>query len=344
MPRGGKREGAGNKKKNPDDIKVRMVLHLDPEVSKFIKENSPTSYSQFVNNILKETAFKYKLTAKSENMIQLEDRVSVVQNLDSGNMVTIVVSSLAGGQGKTTVSMLLGLMLAKMGYPTLLVDADPQHSLTDWVGGSPDKDSPTLLECIKNIVPINDCVYPLDIDENLFIIPSDDALDNAQDYLSSSGMGVMLLRKRLEPMRSTFKFCIIDAPPQRSQISLAVIGAADLIVVPVEASIKGYGSLARTVDLIKDLQANGATSAQLIGVIPFRDRFIGNNQSTTCKESIEAMRDEVGAAFVLPSIVESERYKQAINQRKTLGELGYPDLEYPFQELLSKIMLVKGGK
>ncbi|WP_373545319.1 ParA family protein [Chamaesiphon sp.] len=285
-----------------------------------------------------------KQTISEGKMVQVTSPVkSQNSSTHSRGMVTIVVSSLAGGQGKTTVSMLLGLLLARAGHPTLLVDADPQHSLTDWIAGAPAHDAPTLLECLTNKVPVQDCIYPLDIDPNLFLIPSDDQLDNVQDYLASSGMGAMLLKKRLEPMATAFEYCIIDAPPQRSQISLTVIGAGDLIVVPVEASVKGYGSLIRTIDLIKNLQINGATTAQIVGVIPFRDRFVGNNQTTSSKESIDAMRDEVGSALVLSSIVESERYKQAINQRKTLTEIGYPDLEHPLKDLASKINLAVGN-
>jgi chromosome partitioning protein len=55
------------------------------------------------------------------------------------------------------------------------------------------------------------------------------------------------------------------------------------------------------------------------------------------------MKEEVGEELVLPSIRESERYKQAINQQKTLSALGYPDLEYPLEVLLEKIELVKKG-
>jgi chromosome partitioning protein len=276
-------------------------------------------------------------------MLHLEERTQSIEMLSTQTMLTIAVSSLAGGQGKTTISMLLGLLLSKLGHPTLIVDADPQHSLTDWIGASGlIKNSPTLLECLKNTCATQDAIYPLDVNENLFIIPSDDQLDNAQEYLSNSGMGVMLLKKRLEPIAETFKYCIIDAPPQRSQIALTVLGSADLVVIPAEASVKGYGSLARTLDLITSLQGNGATSAEILGVVPFRDRFIGANQSTTSKDSISAMTEEVGSDLILPSIVESERYKQAINQQKTLTEIGYPNLEYPLEVLVSKI-LAKGS-
>jgi chromosome partitioning protein len=229
-------------------------------------------------------------------------------------MLTIVVTSLSGGQGKTTTSMLLSFLLANRGYSTLLIDADPQHNLTDWVGLELEPNSPTLLECIKSSVELEDCIYPLAINENLFLIPSDDQLGNIQDYLASSGVGAMLLKKRLEPIGKTFEFCIIDAPPQRSQICLTVIGAGDVIVIPAEASVKGYGSLIRTLDLLNNLREVGATHGHTLGIIPFRDRWIGANQSQESKLAIEGMKEEVGVELILPSIRESERYKQAINQ------------------------------
>jgi chromosome partitioning protein len=252
-------------------------------------------------------------------------------------MLTIVVSSLSGGQGKTTISMLLGFMLSERGYSTLLIDADPQHSLSDWLGVDLEPNSPTLLECLKSTIELEDCIYPLGMNENLFIIPSDDQLDNVQDYLACSGIGAMLLKKRLEPIATTFDICIIDAPPQRSQVCLTAIGAGDIVIIPAEASVKGYGSSIRTIDLVNNLHQVGATTATIMGIVPFRDRWIGANQSQESKLAIEGMKEEFGTTMMLPSIGESERYKQAINQQKTLSALGYSKLEYPLEVLIEKI-------
>lgn len=145
------------------------------------------------------------------------------------------------------------------------------------------------------------------------------------------------MKRRIEPVADAFKVCIIDAPPQRSQICLTVLGAADALIIPAEASVKGYGSLVRTLDLLKTLQDVGATNAQVMGVLPFRDRWIGKTQTQESRSAVDGMREEVGENFILPSIRESERYKQAINRRSTLGEMGYDDLEYPFEVLISKI-------
>ncbi len=116
-----------------------------------------------------------------------------------------------------------------------------------------------------------------------------------------------------------------------------MLGAAGALIIPAEASVKGYGSLVRTLDLLRTLQDVGATDAQVLGVLPFRDRWIGNTQTQESRAAVDGMRDEVGEELLLPSIRESERYKQAINRRSTLSDMGYSELEYPFEVLISKI-------
>jgi len=259
-------------------------------------------------------------------------------------MLTISIASLSGGQGKTTVALFLGRLLSHLVSPILMIDSDPQHSLTTYLGFELEPNQPTLLEFLKKTVKEEDAIYPTEYNENLFLIPADDQLDTVQDFLSNSGVGATLLKRRLEAVSKIFKVCIIDAPPQRSQICLTVLGAADYLIVPAEASVKGYGSLIRTIDLLSKLQDIGATDAQILGVIPFRDRWIGVTQAQESRDAVNGMRSEVGETLVLPSIRESERFKQAINRRSTLSELGYPDLEYPFEILIEKISNLMGRK
>lgn len=251
-------------------------------------------------------------------------------------MLTIAIASLSGGQGKTTTSLMLGRLLSRQGHAVLMIDADPQHNLTTYMGLELQPNQPTLLEFLKKTVSAEDGIYAAEGD-HLFLIPADDQLDTVQDYLSNSGVGATLLKRRLEPVADAFKVCIIDAPPQRSQICLTVLGAADTLIIPAEASVKGYGSLVRTLDLLRTLQDVGATDAQVLGVLPFRDRWIGNTQTQESRAAVDGMRDEVGEELILPSIRESERYKQAINRRSTLKDMGYEQLEYPFEILIAKI-------
>lgn len=254
-------------------------------------------------------------------------------------MLSLASLSLSGGQGKTTVAVLLSKYLARAGYTVLVVDADPQSNLTTFLKHSVEPDQPTLLELYRKQVSLEDATYPTET-ENLFLIPSDDGLDQVQDYLASSGVGALALGKRLEPAAGVFDVVVIDSPPQRSQICKSIIGATHQVIIPCEATVKGYGSLVRTIEAISELKEDGASRAEVLGVIPFRDRWVGRTRTKESEMVIGEMATEVGEKTMFPSIRESEKYKQAISQGVLLEDLGTPDLAYPFEALIDRIQEV----
>ena len=132
-------------------------------------------------------------------------------------MQTVSSISLAGGQGKTTMVLFVARLIAAKGHTVLAIDADPQSSLTTFLGFTVEPDSPTLLEVLKKQVDTKDGIYETRYD-NLFLIPSDDALDTVQDYLAGSGTGALTLGRRLKSVAKLFNYCLIDAPPQRSAV------------------------------------------------------------------------------------------------------------------------------
>lgn len=242
-----------------------------------------------------------------------------------------------------------------------MVDADPQSSLTFYLGHEVGDRQPTLLEVLKKDVVVEDGIYSVTAHSNLskdskqivekgfagldmvrepqdlWLIPSDAALDKAQEFLLRSGIGAMLLRQRLGTVADLFDFCLIDSPPQRSQICLSALGAADCIIVPVEASSKGLNALMRFFNFKEELQHVGAIEGNILGILPFRDKWVGQHQVRQSFQSIDAMKELAGSEEVLPAIPESEQYKKAIDAGITLAELGYPKLEYPFVAIVRRL-------
>jgi chromosome partitioning protein len=249
-------------------------------------------------------------------------------------MITITCSSLSGGMGKTTLAYTLGRKLTEHGYKVLWVDADPQASLTFYSGHDIQPNEPTLLEVLRKNVAVEDGIYELAF-ENLWIIPADDALDKVQDHLATSGMGAVLMGKRLAPIQKLFDLCIIDAPPQRSQLCLTALGAANLVLIPAEASSKGVNSLERTLALISEMREVGAFNGNVLGVVPFRDRWFGNNQSSRSRDAITLMEQIGGGNPILPSILESEQFKKALDTGILPTQLGHPQLEHSFNTIIS---------
>jgi chromosome partitioning protein len=262
---------------------------------------------------------------------------------------TFVPLALAGGQGKSTIALMLGRIMARFGIPVLFVDADPQASLTAFLGVEPSKDRPTLLELItESKIPLFSAIHPVSGEENCFLIPATDQLENANHFLAASGMSLTVLRQLLyqtrdkektseEKVARNFGIIILDPPPERSHLTLSSLGAGNCWAIPAEANVKGIQSLIRTVDLIKAYEPF-LPESRLLGAIPFRARWVGLNPTKTTKESIELMANLVGDSLILPNLLESDIYKRAINEQRLPRDLGGENLEAPITELLQRII------
>ena len=251
--------------------------------------------------------------------------------------------SLCGGQGKTTIILMLAKLLASRGKRVLAIDADPQSSLTTFLRFRVELESPTLLEVLKKEVETVEGIYETGV-ENLYLIPSDNGLTTVEDYLARSGSGISTLRKRLRGVEKAFDAILIDPPPQRSQICLTVIGASQKLAIPAEASVKGLQSLARTIELLRELREDDEDLGEILGVVPFRDRWVGRNRTRESQENIDLMGsvagEHLGPESMLPTIRESEIFKRAINKGKTPYELGDADLMYPLEYIAERIQPV----
>lgn len=251
-------------------------------------------------------------------------------------MKTCAAVSLSGGQGKTTSVFLSALLLDRQPQRVLAIDADPQANLTFYLGHEVKAKEPTLFEVLTGQVAIEDGIYPTS-SEHLFLIPADRGLFKVSDFLSSSGTGAFILKLRLKAIADLFDYVLIDVQPSRSQLCLTAVGAADTVLIPVEANVKGLNSLIDTLEFLREQANLMAFTGKILGVLPFRDKWTGSNQTLESKQNIEAMQEFAGQIPVLPSILESEQFKRAIRQGVLLADLGYPNLQYPFEKIVEAL-------
>jgi chromosome partitioning protein len=245
--------------------------------------------------------------------------------------------SLSGGQGKTTTIFFTALLLAQTGKKVLAVDADPQANLTFYLGHEVQPDEPSLFEVLSKVVDVEDGIYETHY-ENLYVMPADRGLFKVSDYLSSSGAGAFILKQRLRKVKDLFDVALIDVQPSRSQICLSAVGASDYVLIPVEANVKGVNSLVDTLDFLNEQAELEAFTGSVLGILPFRDRWVGNTQTLEGRQNIAAMKEFAGNAPILASIRESEKFKTAIRQGKLLSDLGQPDLQYPFEQIVEALI------
>jgi chromosome partitioning protein len=244
--------------------------------------------------------------------------------------------SLSGGQGKTTTIFFTSLLLAQQGKRVLAIDSDPQANLTFYLNHEVQPNQPSLFEVLTGQVTPEDGIYETHYD-NLFLIPADRGLFKVSDFLSSSGTGAFILKLRLKAVAQLFDCVLIDVQPSRSQLCLTAVGASDDVLIPVEANVKGMNSLIDTLEFLREQENLMAFTGKILGIVPFRDRWVGNTQTLEGRQNIEAMKEYAGEIPILPSIRESEKFKAAIRQGKLLSDLGQADLQYPFEQIVEKL-------
>ena len=123
---------------------------------------------------------------------------------------TIAVFNQAGGVGKTTLTMNIGFHLAKLNKKVLLLDLDPQASLTVFFGLKPKNLLNTVYESLvkETPLPIHSDLHTMDL------VPANINLSAAEKTLSDAIMKELRLKNALEPLQSKYDFILIDCPPQ----------------------------------------------------------------------------------------------------------------------------------
>lgn len=250
-------------------------------------------------------------------------------------MLSIALASLGGGQGKTTVALFLGKLLSSQGHRVLMVDADPQASLTFYLGHEVQASDPTLLEVITGDASPDEAICVTDY-PGVSLIPADNGLNAAQEHISRSGAGALLLRKRLKPITTNFDVCIIDSPPQGFQLSLSSIAAANQLLISAEAGSKGVNSLLRTLEAVYELQDLEVFTGEVLGIVPFRDKWFGRSQSECSRNAIEAMKQIADGLKIWPSIPESEAFRKSLDKGKLPKDFS-PEITLALEQIIDTL-------
>jgi chromosome partitioning protein len=252
-------------------------------------------------------------------------------------MQTITIASFNGGQGKSSTVLTLGRMLSE-GYRVLLVDCEPQSSLTSWILGKYlDPDMNSVREVLEGGALVTESIYRLS--KTLALLPSDSSLLRAEATLAASGRGAYLLRKRLKEVDGEFDFCLIDTPPEPIQIAIAALGAASGVIIPATADLKGVQALGRTVSILNELADDLGLEIPVIGGIPYKVPMYGNSLLIDARAAIKSMEDIAAECGfdMMPMVIRSDRFERALTTQKTLAEVGLGNLELPFQAIAEKL-------
>lgn len=185
--------------------------------------------------------------------------------------VIIAITNNKGGIGKTTSTLNLSTALARMGKKTLMIDLDPQSSLSVNYGLEPLEKFNSIYNVLVDELEADEIVCELE--ENLYLIPSSIELSKAELALIGKISRETVLKKKLEKLKNEFDYILIDNSPSLGILTINSLACADYVISPTDAtyfSLRGLEILMEVISQIKEINPKLEFMATLITMVDSR--------------------------------------------------------------------------
>ncbi len=235
-------------------------------------------------------------------------------------MKTIAIANQKGGVAKSTTTYNLGAIKASQGKKVLMIDMDPQASLTEMCGFEPGEQEYDITNLLSgrvkpfdpsvtdNVDPF-DCGYPVEKSglETLYLIPSDILLAGIEQSMILWTKREEKLREALKAFEGTFDYVFIDCPPSLNMLTTNALIAADSVIVPSIAKRTAYRGIRLIKNTIESLKKDfGKSELSVKGfIVTMYEQNVKKQQ-----ELYEKYKSEGKILGVVRKRAETDRYEE----------------------------------
>ncbi len=224
----------------------------------------------------------------------------------------ITLFNQAGGVGKSSLTMNLGYHIALRRKKVLLIDMDPQASLTTFMGlESADLDE-TIYESVLlgDPLPIKPKIHRMDL------VPANINLSGAEIELVVADMRDMRLKEAIAPVADQYDFILIDCPPSLGILSYVSLVAATHVLIPIQTHYKALKGTELLLHTIARVRSRANKELAIAGIVP----TLHESQTIQGSTNLKAIQDQLSPIGVIfPPIPRSIAFADASQEHLPLA-------------------------
>jgi chromosome partitioning protein len=225
----------------------------------------------------------------------------------------LAIANQKGGTAKTSTTVNLAAALAIAGKTSLLVDMDPQGSLTEYF-----TNPVTLTETIYHALLEGRAVKPLVIGELIHLLPADIDLAAAEIQLPAKRNQERTLTRFLRQFAAQYDYCLLDCPPSLGVLTANALTAAHLVLVPVSTELMAERTvklILNTIEDIKETELNPSLKVWHI-IATLYDKRLAHH-----REMLQALRSKYGELLYPEPVTATTKYKDAVTSGTDVSDL-----------------------
>jgi chromosome partitioning protein len=239
----------------------------------------------------------------------------------------IAIFNQSGGVGKSTLAFNIGYHLTRFHQRVMLIDLDPQASLTLFCGLEPDELTQTIYEVIMD----GNLPLPLHSIHDMSLVPANINLSGAEIELVTDGMRDLRLKEAIAPCGDDFDFILIDCPPSLGILSTIALVAANSVLVPIQTEYKSLMGTSLLLRTIARLKKRSNRELNIVGFVP----NLYASGTTQHERGLTGIKEQLGAvARVFSPIPRRIDFANSVEEHEPLA-LFNP--KHPALEVLDEI-------